>query len=621
MNSGKNEEPKPEDDIRQSSTVGRGAHAEQPPSSQSSTKTVATHEKAGDSKLHTPPNIDYGWLWNILGLALALAILIAIIAILRVYDGKPQPTWKWISLNTLLSWLSTVGKGCIAFPLSAGLSQLKWVWFAERKRPLSDLRVFDSASRGLYGSAELLWALRMRHFAVLGAIAVLLTVGYEPFIQNLVHYAPDHIIDASQISRLANTTEYSSLGPSLAFGNNFYIESTFKANIYNSILSTDPKRPWAIPQYHCSTGNCTWDPVASLAVRTLCSNVTSSITKTCEQLVDSGSGGPYQNCTVSLPNGTSAYYANGYKTEAISLQVQSSSQPIVYTNATLPVIQRIEAVVASAEQGVYVASHVRDDPRYAATECSLEPIVRSVKASVNSSVYKETTLEEWTEIKEWHKPGRPSGYYLLPNWTQSLGMHPGQNFTLSPDSHATITAFVESLFSGKAKTSMHGSQFVSTANGFGSYATTDAMQAFMYGNITGCADTQHDRFGCAMRNVADAMSKSFRDQAYINNEADMAVGHTHVNVTVIHVHWQWLTLPLLVWLLSAATWLGTEWKTQRGKLHKWSDNPLPLLFLYRGGEGSRTDQVQGLSSEAYERRAKSIHTQLYIKENHAALEE
>jgi uncharacterized membrane protein len=157
-----NEEPNPEHALMQYSTAERGDPAEQQPSSQSSTETVATQEKATASKLHPPSNIDYGWLWNILGLALALAILIAIIAILRVYDGKPQPNWKWISLNTLLSWLSTVGKGCIVFPLSAGLSQLKWVWFAEQKRPLSDLKVFDSASRGLYGSAELLWALRMR---------------------------------------------------------------------------------------------------------------------------------------------------------------------------------------------------------------------------------------------------------------------------------------------------------------------------------------------------------------------------------------------------------------------------------------------------------------------------
>lgn len=162
-----NEGPNPENPLLQFSTqVGRGRpHVEQQPSpATSSTKaTVPTQEKTADSKPHHSfLNIDDWWGWDILGLVLALAILIAIIVILRVYDGKQQPGWRWISLNTLLSWLSTVGKGCIAFPLSAGLSQLKWVWFAQRKRPLSDLRVFDNASRGIYGSAELLWALRMR---------------------------------------------------------------------------------------------------------------------------------------------------------------------------------------------------------------------------------------------------------------------------------------------------------------------------------------------------------------------------------------------------------------------------------------------------------------------------
>lgn len=53
--------------------------------------------------------IDYSWAWNILGLGCALGVLIAII-ILRVYDGKEQSNWRYISLNTLLSWLSRVGK-------------------------------------------------------------------------------------------------------------------------------------------------------------------------------------------------------------------------------------------------------------------------------------------------------------------------------------------------------------------------------------------------------------------------------------------------------------------------------------------------------------------------------
>lgn len=133
------------------------------PTPSPSKDTEVTGEKSADNNIHHSSSaIDSWWGWDILALSLGLAILIAIIAILRVYDGKQQPTWKLISLNTLLSWLSTVAKGCIAFSLSSGLSQLKWVWFAQRKRPLSDLSVFDNASRGLYGSAELLWALKMR---------------------------------------------------------------------------------------------------------------------------------------------------------------------------------------------------------------------------------------------------------------------------------------------------------------------------------------------------------------------------------------------------------------------------------------------------------------------------
>ena len=92
--------------------------------------------------------IDYSWAWNILGLSCALGVLIAIIIILCVYDGKEQPEH---------------GKEESHFiPRQCRLVAAQVVWFAERKRPLSDLRGFDSASRGLYGSAELLWTLRMR---------------------------------------------------------------------------------------------------------------------------------------------------------------------------------------------------------------------------------------------------------------------------------------------------------------------------------------------------------------------------------------------------------------------------------------------------------------------------
>ncbi|CEL07066.1 hypothetical protein ASPCAL10231 [Aspergillus calidoustus] len=145
----------------------------------------------------------------------------------------------------------------------------------------------------------------------------------------------------------------------------YFVEPTLKASIYNSIFSTDSSRPWAIPQYTCPSGNCTWDPVASLAVRALCADISSSIQKSCTTHDDTDTGIPFNNCTVSLlHDGASAFYAGGMYTDAIALQVKPVTEPVVYTNhSTLPVIQRLEAIAAVPEPGHYMAQDIRDDGR------------------------------------------------------------------------------------------------------------------------------------------------------------------------------------------------------------------------------------------------------------------
>lgn len=102
---------------------------------------------------------DY-WSWELFGVFGSAAILIGIAIILHRYNGKRQPSWEHVSLNSLISWLSTAAKVCLLVPITRGLGQLKWVWLAEKERPLSDLEEFDSASRGIAGSANLLWRLK-----------------------------------------------------------------------------------------------------------------------------------------------------------------------------------------------------------------------------------------------------------------------------------------------------------------------------------------------------------------------------------------------------------------------------------------------------------------------------
>ena len=97
------------------------------------------------------------WVLELLGVIVSAGALAAIVGILYHYDGKPQPTWRNVSLNTMISWLSTLAKVMVLIPVTSGLSQLKWVWFAEKRRTMSDLRYFDSASRGIIGSLALIF--------------------------------------------------------------------------------------------------------------------------------------------------------------------------------------------------------------------------------------------------------------------------------------------------------------------------------------------------------------------------------------------------------------------------------------------------------------------------------
>lgn len=88
--------------------------------------------------------------------------ILGVVVLLSILDGRELPHWQSISLNTVISLLSLFARACMAIPISNGLSQLKWAWFAQEKRPLGDLSTFDAASRGVLGSVGLLWLLKGR---------------------------------------------------------------------------------------------------------------------------------------------------------------------------------------------------------------------------------------------------------------------------------------------------------------------------------------------------------------------------------------------------------------------------------------------------------------------------
>jgi hypothetical protein len=95
------------------------------------------------------------WLGEIILWILSAACLIIMTGLLAKSDGKSLPAQasSSISINTMVSILSTLSRFALSVPVEACLGQLKWGWFRNQSsRQLIDLEKFDKASRGPWGS-------------------------------------------------------------------------------------------------------------------------------------------------------------------------------------------------------------------------------------------------------------------------------------------------------------------------------------------------------------------------------------------------------------------------------------------------------------------------------------
>ena len=100
---------------------------------------------------------------------------IALCKVLKKYDNNAAPNPSKIvginvTLNTLVSVLSTISRAALLLAVSECISQLKWIWYLNKYRPLEDLDVFNDASRGAWGGLQLLWKINIQYVQPLDAI-------------------------------------------------------------------------------------------------------------------------------------------------------------------------------------------------------------------------------------------------------------------------------------------------------------------------------------------------------------------------------------------------------------------------------------------------------------------
>lgn len=89
---------------------------------------------------------------------MAVISLLAIVAVLRVYDGYTLTSLALphsLSLNSLVAILATLNRMFLTVPLASCISQEGWLSFVQKKsraRRLQDLASYDDAAKGAWGS-------------------------------------------------------------------------------------------------------------------------------------------------------------------------------------------------------------------------------------------------------------------------------------------------------------------------------------------------------------------------------------------------------------------------------------------------------------------------------------
>ena len=128
-----------------------------PPPSSSDNKTNTNSPKSLSSKVN-----DY-WVLEIASCCGSAGALVGIIVFLNAYNGKPSPDWPYgMTVNSILSWLVQIFTALLLEPIAACLSQVRWNKLSSAGCHLSDVNLYDFASRGAFGCISLIWHSKFR---------------------------------------------------------------------------------------------------------------------------------------------------------------------------------------------------------------------------------------------------------------------------------------------------------------------------------------------------------------------------------------------------------------------------------------------------------------------------
>ncbi|KAK8225842.1 hypothetical protein HDK90DRAFT_68222 [Phyllosticta capitalensis] len=545
---------------------------------------------------------EFHWTIEILSCIFAAIILVALVSILAIYHDGPQPNWPHpISINTIIAIFTVAFKALLLKPVVEGLSQFKWLWFS-RPKELSDLELFDQATRGPWGSACLLYdsliKLEKRYLAIFGALLIIVALAIDPLSQGIVRYFSCAIPSLNTVAQIPRTNNYTTVGAYIST-ESFQLDAPMTVAVYTGLL--DPPTASSV-QIQCPTGNCTFPSAtdgatfSSMSMCSSCDNITAMI-------ISEESPKQDKKWTLSLPSGVrlDEWLTSSHLSGTVLNATGVANKGMESFAFEALMLQADESCKTNNKDHSYpCSSHGHSRRKSFAIRCSLEPCVKTYHANVSRFDYQETCLKSerlgpyshsavlankttlrkgtWEDCKPSKEETRTNTFqyqkrttddYTTWNFTleEPLWYPPDCVWVFGYNANRTIRRFLYSQLEGSvsiaAKAAEPSSELLWMKN--------------LWRNGTADMNTVH----ASMEGLALAMTSQMRQSPDPTEKLRFVTGTVYDSVTCVEVRWIWLLYPfialfLTVIFLALAIFQGRA--THQPWHNDWKSSSLALLF-------------------------------------------
>ncbi|KAF2136839.1 uncharacterized protein K452DRAFT_117343 [Aplosporella prunicola CBS 121167] len=465
-----------------------------------------------------------------------------------------------MTINSIVSWLGLTGKALMLSAVAACLGQAKWLHFVGKTNRLSDMAVYDNASRGFSGSASLLWKSRLRQPAVLGAIVVLCSVAIGPLVQQTIAVEIRSVPVDQQVT-IARAQNFADREAQLSFG--------LTNTIYNAIfMESDDDKDKLSVNATCPTGNCDFHVFQSLAICHRCVDISEKLLTNCTVSCQN-----FNICTSSLTEMKPLQYTDvGTSDEgAIALSVDENNPSTAQFSLTA--IQLLDGASVT---------------EISASQCSLFWCIQEYQSSIRNSILDERILDSWQGaiLDSWqmdHIDGAITFHSPTRNNT------PASDFNIDIGTASLLFSwFTESFFFNGSVTT-----FLNDATGCLELLSHAKENNLILPFRRVPLSTLFARLAISLTRRIREISGSVNTRNWeINYNASAGEAHAYgtsqVDTPQIQVRWAWMALPGTLWVLAVLFVMLTVNETRRAGIAAWKTSAMPLLSS--GLEGMGLDE-------------------------------